>query len=143
MHENDKVLDHIEMEKQAFTMGQRCPEGLSHAFENFSAVSTAKRSVYCYLANTKMSVRDEASSMKLFKQANDLRGRKGWSSFVKKTGVKGLTLAEAGSRMYGITPDPKQNQWRRFDYCRMHLLGIVDNLFRYVWFPFPLFAYAF
>lgn len=145
-----RVLDNPEKEKQGFSTGQRNPNSLGPVLKNFTAASTSSSSLYVYLANRSVQVccvlislcahswltpvcdqaRDEKTSQEHFKKAQGLVGTREWEKFAYDTGFKGQMVSEMGSEMYGITEDPTQNQWRRLDYCRSHLLGIVDNTFR-------------
>jgi hypothetical protein len=125
-----RVLDDPEFVAQGGLMSHRNPNSLGPLMENFKACLANKTTAYCYLLNQNLQPRDEESSRNGYAKAESLRGTPGWKKNAMETGFKWQMLAEKGSDMHGLPPDPTQNQYKRIDHERMHALGIVTGLFR-------------
>jgi hypothetical protein len=125
-----RVLDHPEMVRQGSGMGARSPDSLKPILKDSTAVSLRNKACYSFLAAPNCTPQDEQESCKLYNEAEAKRGKEGWDKAAPKLGCKGTLLAISGDPLYGLPPDPTQNQYSRLDYGRMHQDGIRDNLFR-------------
>ena len=70
------------------------------------------------------------SMSEVFAAAHAARGSDKWEEIKKSTGAGFQTIGEAGDKYHDLDPDLTQSNFSRICWGRMHLLGIVDNLFR-------------
>ena len=122
--------DQCQWDFDAHTMGGRNPNCLATLLQNCSGWSLTNRTVHMVLDNPDVKMRSEASCKRLFKDAEALRGERGWDALAKATGAKGQTLAEIGSSVHGLKPRSDQGVWRRFAHEAMHSDGIFDTNLR-------------
>jgi hypothetical protein len=131
IHRNEfhRTLDHPEVMKQGI-MGLKNIHSMGPFLQGFEAMSSGRRTVYSYLLNMDTEAISEEHSTQMFSKAEELRGEPAWTKYSKATGAKFCTVAERGSDVHGLTPDPSQNTWSRIEMGRMHFLGTVDDSFR-------------
>ena len=129
-NEYHRTLDHPEINKLG-RMGCRNINSARPFLNGFQAINAGKRALYSSLANIdNITPTTEEESKQMFSKAEELRGTSEWLKNAQATGVKGMTVEEAGASHHDLPPDSTRSHWARVDMGSMHYLGIVDNILR-------------